>query len=753
MNGDGPGARAPGPSCIRRSDFPRLGLLDGSFGLPPPVAVQSSAREPAHRADASCPAIPGQMGMTVELPVSTPELVEALHRDRRVARARRAALAALGALRRPARARAARAASSASGPTASMLDPGRVVALALRALRRAHGRADPPRARRCTTAGMPALLVTADVLALAALVWLSGSPAVASRLLLGALLVVQLAVFYFGWGLGTYAAVDLGASPTCSITLVLPPQVRGAGAGAGATSRSPSDVFALVSAVLISAYGSFRERMNRLRLFCKLVEDGDLHPVLDARGGQAARRPDAARAELRRDARRLAEQIGTDPLTGCLNRRALETRLRAEWRQAKRRGTTLAVLAIDLDHFKEINDTHGHPFGDLVLQRARRHHEGDGARHRRGRAARRRRVHRRAAGHRLGGRAHVRRADAPHAWTSIRSLRRRASMRITISVGVALRARHRSDVARAAAAGSRSVAVQGEERRPQPCLRLTRRRRRPTLITLGDLDGRRRAHRAGRGAHAAAAVRPRVRAARRAGSGSSRRCCSAAARSSSAARTTFSRSSTPRSARAASSRRRRATTRRRWRWRRRCSACRAVVVMPTTVTPAKRARRRAARRAHRARGDDDAGSVGSRRGARWSDEGLTMVPPYDHPWIIAGQGTVGLEIAEDLPDVGTVLVPVGGGGLSAGVGDGDQAARAERARHRRRAGGRAEADARARGGPAGAARVTRRTRRRTARRGGRRRCTFAHHAAYIDDVVHGGRRGARAARCACCSTA
>ena len=65
---------------------------------------------------------------------------------------------------------------------------------------------------------------------------------------------------------------------------------------------------------------------------------------------------------------RLAEQIGTDPLTGCLNRRALETRLRAEWRQAKRRGSTVAVLAIDLDHFKNINDTRGHPFGDVVLQ-------------------------------------------------------------------------------------------------------------------------------------------------------------------------------------------------------------------------------------------------------------------------------------------------------------------------------------------------------------------------------------------------
>jgi threonine dehydratase len=50
-----------------------------------------------------------------------------------------------------------------------------------------------------------------------------------------------------------------------------------------------------------------------------------------------------------------------------------------------------------------------------------------------------------------------------------------------------------------------------------------------------------------------------------------------------------------------------------------------------------------------------------------SARGLTMVPPFDHPWIIAGQGTAGLEILEQRPDTGTVLVPIGGGGLIAGV--------------------------------------------------------------------------------------
>ena len=50
-----------------------------------------------------------------------------------------------------------------------------------------------------------------------------------------------------------------------------------------------------------------------------------------------------------------------------------------------------------------------------------------------------------------------------------------------------------------------------------------------------------------------------------------------------------------------------------------------------------------------------------------AERGRTLIPPYDDRAIIAGQGTIGLEIIEDLPDVAVVLVPVGGGGLSSGV--------------------------------------------------------------------------------------
>jgi threonine dehydratase len=47
---------------------------------------------------------------------------------------------------------------------------------------------------------------------------------------------------------------------------------------------------------------------------------------------------------------------------------------------------------------------------------------------------------------------------------------------------------------------------------------------------------------------------------------------------------------------------------------------------------------------------------------------LTLIPPFDHPDVIAGQGTIGLEIAEDLPGVDVVLVPASGGGLASGIG-------------------------------------------------------------------------------------
>jgi diguanylate cyclase (GGDEF)-like protein len=65
--------------------------------------------------------------------------------------------------------------------------------------------------------------------------------------------------------------------------------------------------------------------------------------------------------------RELQEQARTDPLTGLFNRRQLWESLQREWIRARRRKSPLAVVMIDLDHFKAVNDTYGHDAGDQVL--------------------------------------------------------------------------------------------------------------------------------------------------------------------------------------------------------------------------------------------------------------------------------------------------------------------------------------------------------------------------------------------------
>lgn len=63
----------------------------------------------------------------------------------------------------------------------------------------------------------------------------------------------------------------------------------------------------------------------------------------------------------------LEQLTRTDPLTGLGNRRLRDARLGAEWERAQRLGSPLTVIAIDVDHFKSYNDSHGHDEGDRAL--------------------------------------------------------------------------------------------------------------------------------------------------------------------------------------------------------------------------------------------------------------------------------------------------------------------------------------------------------------------------------------------------
>lgn len=92
---------------------------------------------------------------------------------------------------------------------------------------------------------------------------------------------------------------------------------------------------------------------------------------------------------------------------------------------------------------------------------------------------------------------------------------------------------------------------------------------------------------------------------------------------------------------------------------------RATIVMPSDAPAAKLA----ATRAYGAevilydRLRDDREAIGRRIS---EDNGATLVPPFDHEWIIAGQGTAALELLEEIPDLEAVVAPIGGGGLISG---------------------------------------------------------------------------------------
>jgi len=111
-----------------------------------------------------------------------------------------------------------------------------------------------------------------------------------------------------------------------------------------------------------------RDRLDNLRTYAKLAEVGDIG-TSDLLSGESGHDDFALIASsLQKVHARLSDQIGSDPLTGCANRRGLERTLLGVCRLAKRRQATVGFAAIDIDFFKQINDTRGHPEGDRVLR-------------------------------------------------------------------------------------------------------------------------------------------------------------------------------------------------------------------------------------------------------------------------------------------------------------------------------------------------------------------------------------------------
>ncbi len=121
-------------------------------------------------------------------------------------------------------------------------------------------------------------------------------------------------------------------------------------------------------AILVTRVQShLQERLDTLVSMFQKAEGGDFSDSYDVAADQ---RPDAITSVGRaynRMRTQLAEIVLTDPLSGCYNRRGFEQLVRRELARAARAHTDVALLAIDLDHFKQVNDTHGHLVGDRVI--------------------------------------------------------------------------------------------------------------------------------------------------------------------------------------------------------------------------------------------------------------------------------------------------------------------------------------------------------------------------------------------------
>jgi diguanylate cyclase (GGDEF)-like protein len=192
----------------------------------------------------------------------------------------------------------------------------------------------------------------------------SSTPAHYERALLGAMIVVHMANFYFGrrqaWrtigiGMGGYLVLVL-LTTFHGLPIDLPDELWSLAIGAGGT------------ALVVLQASDVRRRLGTIVSLFERAEEGDFSQAYDA---AADARPDAITRVGRaynRFRSQLASMVLTDPLTGCLNRRGFDQALAREVARATRAGSELALLAIDLDHFKMVNDTYGHLVGDAALR-------------------------------------------------------------------------------------------------------------------------------------------------------------------------------------------------------------------------------------------------------------------------------------------------------------------------------------------------------------------------------------------------
>ncbi|MBA3673101.1 MAG: GGDEF domain-containing protein [Gemmatimonadaceae bacterium] len=218
--------------------------------------------------------------------------------------------------------------------------------------------------RRHASPNLVTLALMGDLAFIFAITAAGSPPAHYARALFGTLIVVHVANFFFGrrqsWrllpmGMLAYAALVAFAAS------------RGSGV----------DVIDELWTLLISGGGTVivlthasdvRRRLKILVTLFERAEHGDFSQEYDESGDVRFDAVTRVGHSYNRVRQQLADMVLTDPLTGCLNRRGFDQALAREFSRATRAGDEIALMALDLDHFKRINDSWGHLAGDSVLR-------------------------------------------------------------------------------------------------------------------------------------------------------------------------------------------------------------------------------------------------------------------------------------------------------------------------------------------------------------------------------------------------
>jgi diguanylate cyclase (GGDEF)-like protein len=218
--------------------------------------------------------------------------------------------------------------------------------------------------RRRAVPAVVTLALTGDLAFVFAMTLFGTTPAHFDRALFGAVIIIHVANAYFGqrqaWRTVVLAALGY---------LFLLTFAWGTQAPVDRMEQLWTVVVGAAGTVLIIIHaGTVRRRLRAIVRLFERAEEGDFTQSYDE---AADSRPDAITRVGRaynRVRTQLASMVLTDPLTGCLNRRGFDQALAREIARSERAGSDMALLALDLDHFKDVNDTFGHPVGDEMLR-------------------------------------------------------------------------------------------------------------------------------------------------------------------------------------------------------------------------------------------------------------------------------------------------------------------------------------------------------------------------------------------------